>query len=91
MELAKEVRTVVFYESPHRLVKTLEQLVEYFGEERQCSVSREISKIHEEHKRGSVTELSAWYKEHPPKGEIVIIVSGAPEIKIKKNKYSDLE
>lgn len=89
MELAKEVRTIVFYESPHRLVKTLEQFAEYFTEDRVCSVSREISKLYEEHKRGTVAELSAWYKEHPPKGEIVIIVKGAEEVKVKKNKYSN--
>ena len=82
-ELAEETRTMIFYESPYRLVKTLEQLAEFFGGERECSVAREISKKFEEHKRGSVTDVAAWYKEHEPKGEIVIIVAGAPEQKKK--------
>lgn len=88
-ELAQETRTMIFYESPYRLVKTLEQFVEFFGSERECSVAREISKKFEEHKRGTLTEVAAWYKEHEPKGEIVIIVAGAPEKKeLKKKKYS---
>ena len=88
-ELARETRTMIFYESPYRLVKTLEQFAEFFGSERECSVAREISKKFEEHKRGTLTEVAAWYKEHEPKGEIVIIVAGAPEIKeLKKKKYS---
>ena len=76
--LAGESRTMVFYESPYRLVKTLDQFAEVFGPERLCSVAREISKIHEEHKRGTLAEVSAWFKEHEPKGEIVIVVAGAP-------------
>lgn len=88
-ELAQETRTMIFYESPYRLVKTLEQFAEFFGSERECSVAREISKKFEEHKRGTLTEVAAWYKEHEPKGEIVIIVAGAPEKKeLKKKKYS---
>ena len=87
MELAEETRTMVFYESPYRLVKTLEQFAEFFGPERECSVAREISKKFEEHRRGSVTEVAAWYKENEPKGEIVIIVAGAPEKKKEKKKY----
>ncbi len=75
-ELAEEERTMIFYESPYRLVKTLEQFSEYFGAERRCSVAREISKIHEEHRRGTLAEVAAWYREHEPKGEIVIIVAG---------------
>ncbi len=83
--LSEESRTMIFYESPYRLVKTLDQFIEYFGAERECSVAREISKIHEEHKRGSLAEVSAWYKEHEPKGEIVIVVAGAsPEKKKRK-------
>ena len=74
--LAEEGRTMIFYESPCPLVKTLRQLAEYFGPERQCCVSREISKIHEEHKRGSLAEVADWYTVHEPKGEIVLIVSG---------------
>ena len=75
--LAAETRTLVFYESPYRLVKTLDQMAEVFGPERRCSVAREISKIHEEHRRGTLAEVSAWFKEHEPKGEIVIVVAGA--------------
>ena len=74
--LAEESRTMIFYESPYRLVKTLRQLAEFFGPDRQCCVSREISKIHEEHKRGSLAEVADWYTVHEPKGEIVLIVSG---------------
>lgn len=76
-ELAAETRTMVFYESPYRLVKTLEQFAEVFGPQRGCSVAREISKVHEEHRRGSLSEVAAWYVGHQPKGEIVIIVEGA--------------
>lgn len=76
-ELAAEPRTMVFYESPYRLVKTLDQMADVFGPERHCSVAREISKIHEEHRRGTLAEVSAWFKEHEPKGEIVIVVAGA--------------
>lgn len=81
--LEEEHRTMIFYESPYRLVKTLEQFIEHFGPERECSVAREISKIHEEHRRGTLTEVAAWYREHEPKGEIVVIVAGAPDKKTK--------
>ena len=77
--LSGETRTMVFYESPYRLVKTLEQLSEYFGAERGCSVAREISKVHEEHRRGTLQEVAQWFREHEPKGEIVIVVAGAPQ------------
>lgn len=83
--LTAEPRTMVFYESPYRLVRTLEQFVSAFGPDRPCSVAREISKVHEEHRRGTVSEVLAWYREHEPKGEIVIIVAGSPE----KRKPSD--
>ena len=86
-ELAEETRTMIFYESPYRLVKTLEQLAEFFDPDRECSVAREISKKFEEHKRGSLQEVAQWYKEHEPKGEIVIIVAGAPEKKKEKKRY----
>jgi 16S rRNA (cytidine1402-2'-O)-methyltransferase len=75
-KLAEEERTIVFYESPNRLVKTLEELINYFGQERQCSVSRELTKMFEENKRGSLAEVSAWFKEKPVKGEIVVVISG---------------
>ena len=74
--LAEEARTMIFYESPYRLVKTLRQLAEFFGPKRPCCVSREISKIHEEHRRGTLTEVAQWYTDHEPKGEIVLIVAG---------------
>ena len=74
--LAHEPRTMVFYESPYRLVKALEQMAEAFGGDRECSVAREISKIHEEHCRGTLSEVAQHYRENEPKGEIVIIVAG---------------
>ena len=82
-ELSAEPRTMVFYESPYRLVKTLDQFCEYFGGDRRCSVAREISKIHEEHHRGTLSEVAAWFREHEPKGEIVIVVAGASPAKKK--------
>lgn len=88
-ELEKETRTMVFYESPYRLVKTLEQFAEHFGPERECSVAREISKIHEEHRRGTLSEVASWYREHEPKGEIVIVVAGA--LSEKKSRKKDME
>lgn len=74
--LAGEERTMVFYESPHRLLKTLEQFKEYFGEERQASVSRELTKIYEETINGSLQQLIDHYKIQNIKGEIVIVVEG---------------
>lgn len=86
--LSHETRTMVFYESPYRLVKTLEQLSEVFGPERRCSVAREISKLHEQHHRGTLSEVAAWFREHEPKGEIVLIVAGAEPVKPeKKQRY----
>lgn len=78
-ELTNERRTMIFYESPFRLVKTLTQLSEVLGNERKASVSREISKLYEETKRGTLKELSQYFTEHNPKGEIVIIVAGFEE------------
>ena len=77
--LSTETRTMIFYESPYRLVKTLEQFTEAFGPERPCSVAREISKKFEEHRRGTLAEVAAHFRETEPKGEIVIIVGGAPD------------
>lgn len=74
--LAEETRTMIFYESPHKLLKTLQHFKEYFGRERQISVSREISKLHEETQRGEVQKVLEYYTQKPPKGEIVIIVEG---------------
>lgn len=75
-KLAEEERTMIFYESPHRLVKALIQMADVFGSDRNCSVSREISKLYEEVKRGSLEDVKAYYESHPPKGEIVICVEG---------------
>lgn len=74
--LKTETRTMIFYESPRRLVKTLEQLGEVFGATRQCCVSREISKIHEEHFRGTLAEVAEHFSHIEPKGEIVLCVAG---------------
>ncbi|MFY9243910.1 MAG: 16S rRNA (cytidine(1402)-2'-O)-methyltransferase [Polaribacter sp.] len=74
--LAEEKRTMIFYESPHKLAKTLANFIEYFGADRQVSVSRELTKMFEETVRGTVTEVLAHYTIKPPKGEIVIIVEG---------------
>lgn len=75
-QLAEEERTMIFYESPMRLVKTLEEFAIYFGAERICSVSREITKMFEENKRGTLTEIAGYFKEKTVKGEIVIVVAG---------------
>ena len=75
-ELAEEERTLILYESPHRLLKTLEQIVQFFGPERQVSVSRELTKIHEETRTGSAEEVLSHFSVHPPKGEIVMIIHG---------------
>ncbi len=75
-ELSEETRSIIIYESPYRLVKTLGQLSEAFGEERMACVSREISKLHEENRRGTLKELHDWYEASEPKGEIVLTVTG---------------
>ncbi len=75
-KLALEERTMVFYESPMRLVKTLTDFIEYFGPERQCSVSRELTKMFEENKRGTLVEVLDYFKKKNVRGEIVIVVAG---------------
>jgi len=86
--LKDEERTMIFYESPYRLVKTLEQFAETYGGERQVSVCREISKVHEESVRGSLDEVIAHFKEKEPKGEIAIILAGCDEKpKVLKNNH----
>jgi 16S rRNA (cytidine1402-2'-O)-methyltransferase len=75
-QLQEETRTMIFYESPYRVVKTLQQFSEYFGEDRPVSVCREISKIHEESVRGTLSEVIAHFQETEPKGEIVIVLGG---------------
>ena len=74
--LAEETRTMIFYESPHKLIKTLSHFCEYLGEERQVSVSRELTKLYEETIRGTAKEVLEYYSNKPPKGEIVIVVEG---------------
>jgi len=74
--LAEETRTMIFYESPHKLIKTLGHFCEYFGEEREVSVSRELTKLYEETIRGTAKEVLEHYTNKPPKGEIVIVVGG---------------
>ncbi len=89
-ELAAEERTMVIYESPLRLVKTLQELKEYMGGDRQASVSREISKLHEMTVRGTIDELISHFDENNPRGEIVIVLSGKnamPERRQHVNKY----
>ncbi len=74
--LSEEERTMIFYESPHKLIKTLTQFAEYFGEERQVSVSRELTKLYEETVRGTVSEVLAHFENKAPKGEFVVVVEG---------------
>ncbi len=78
-KLAEEERTMVFYESPVRLVKTLEELASYLGAERQCCVTRELSKLFEENKRGTLSEVADHFKQKTVKGEIVLVVGGKSE------------
>jgi len=85
-ELTEETRTMIFYESPFRLVKALEQFAENFGPERNVSVSRELSKIFEENKRGTLSEVLAHFQSKTIKGEIVIVVEGKPETKKDKDE-----
>jgi 16S rRNA (cytidine1402-2'-O)-methyltransferase len=75
-KMANETRTMVFYESPMRLVKTLKDFIEYFGAQRQCSVSRELTKVFEENKRGALQEVHDYFNSKTVKGEIVIVVAG---------------
>lgn len=75
-QLAEEERTMIFYESPVRLVKTLTEFIQYFGEERQCSVSRELTKMFEENKRGTLKEVAEYFGKKNVKGEIVIVLAG---------------
>ncbi len=79
-ELKTEKRTLIFYESPFRLVKTLTQLAEYFGADRKASVSRELSKLFEENKRGTLVELATYFSQKTVKGEIVLVVEGMQNI-----------
>lgn len=87
--LVNEERTMIFYESPHRLIKALQQFSEHFGADRQVSVSRELTKIYEENIRGTLTEVIAYFSEKTIKGEIVIVLAGKAEEKKKSDKYED--
>lgn len=82
--LKTEERTTIFYESPYRVLKTLEQFAEFFGEERRVSCCREISKVYEESVRGSLREVIDHFREVEPKGEFVIVLAGAPKVKEHK-------
>jgi 16S rRNA (cytidine1402-2'-O)-methyltransferase len=88
-ELSGESRTMIFYESPFRLIKTLEQFAEYFGSERKVSVSRELSKIFEENARGTIAEVIAHFASKTIKGEIVIVLEGCPDKKSKNSEEED--
>ena len=82
--LKEEGRTMVFYESPYRIIKTLMQFIDTFGSEREVAVCREISKIHEECIKGNLTQVKNYFEEHPPKGEFVIILSGKTDVSHKQ-------
>ena len=86
--LVGETRTMIFYESPHRLVKALEQFAEYFGPDRRASVSRELTKLYEENRRGTLQELAAYFRSKTVKGEIVIVVAGN---KARKHEAAESE
>ena len=92
-ELASESRSIIFYESPYRVVKCLEQFAEAFGEDRKISVSRELTKKFEQTVRGTIAEVLAHFRENEPKGEFVIVVAGYPkaETKQKHNRYRNDE
>jgi 16S rRNA (cytidine1402-2'-O)-methyltransferase len=88
-KLAEEERTIVIYESPYRLIKSLHQFKEFFGADRQISVSRELSKMFEDTQNGTIEELIAFYEAKPPKGEIVVVIAGKPNEKKKKRQEED--
>jgi len=89
--LRSERRTMVFYESPYRLTKTLQQFADIFGDDRQVSVSREISKLHEETVRGTLAEVLRHFSEKEPRGEIVIVLAGDTSKPVKEKKYKKAE
>jgi 16S rRNA (cytidine1402-2'-O)-methyltransferase len=92
LALAEETRTMILYVSPHKLVKTLAEFIIYFGEDRAVSVSRELSKMHEENVRGTVREVLTHFEKTAPRGEIVVVVGGKiPTKEPKKNKFSEEE
>ena len=90
--LAAEERTMIFYESPLRLLRTLEQLAEAFGADRDASVSREISKLHNTTHNGTLAQLVDYFTQNAPRGEIVIVVAGKqPETSVKVDKYAQFK
>lgn len=89
--LAEETRTIIFYESPHKLIKTLANFCEYFGEDRPVSVSRELTKMYEETIRGTAKEVLEHYTNKPPKGEIVVCVGGRIEAKKERENPPELQ
>lgn len=89
--LAQEERTMIFYESPHRLLKTLAEFAEYLGEDRQASVSRELTKMYEETVRGTINEIKSHFENNILKGEFVICVAGAEQEAKPKNKFNQIE
>ncbi|AWI25155.1 16S rRNA (cytidine(1402)-2'-O)-methyltransferase [Flavobacterium pallidum] len=89
LALAEEARTMIFYVSPHKLVKTLAEFVQYFGEDRPVCVSRELSKLHEENVRGTTSEVLKHFEVKAPKGEIVVVVGGKVERKESRVKNQD--
>ncbi|HVS97313.1 MAG TPA: 16S rRNA (cytidine(1402)-2'-O)-methyltransferase [Puia sp.] len=90
-QLAEEPRTLVFYESPLRLVRTLEEMSAYFGADRPCCVSRELTKVYEENKRGSLEEVCSYFREKGVKGEIVIVVGGCTRSSRERRPDEDEE
>ncbi|MGM9803850.1 MAG: 16S rRNA (cytidine(1402)-2'-O)-methyltransferase [Muribaculaceae bacterium] len=90
--LAEEERTMIFYESPLRLLRTLEQLAEAFGSQREASVCREISKLHNSTHNGTLAQLVEYFSQNVPRGEIVIVVEGkAPQANVKVDKYAQFK
>jgi 16S rRNA (cytidine1402-2'-O)-methyltransferase len=90
-QLAEEERTMIFYESPHRLVKTLRDFASFFGTTRQASVSRELTKLFEDTQRNTLEGLAAYYEKNHPKGEIVIVVGGNIPVKKGGKKEDSVE
>jgi len=89
--LAEEERTIIFYESPHRILKTLDEMIIYFGADRQTSVSRELTKMFEETVRGTVAEVKAYFETHPVKGEFVVCVAGFENEKTRAKRQREEE
>lgn len=89
--LKAETRTMIFYESPYRVLKTLKQFRDFYGGERHVSVAREISKLHEEHVNGSLDEAIAHFEETEPRGEFVIVLAGNENKKTEKKSFKDIE